>query len=102
MTKSVLDADFKKIETSSSYGKTKSIINHPDHYTWHPSGVECATIAEHMPYNIGVAVAYLWRHRHKGTAIDDLRKAMWHINREIERLGRHEGEKPDESEPAVW
>ena len=60
-------------------------INHPAHYTSHPSGVECITVAEHMSFNLGNAMKYLWRADEKGSAIEDLQKAAWYINREIER-----------------
>ena len=36
-------------------------INHPPHYTQHPSGVECITITEHYNFNVGNAIKYLWR-----------------------------------------
>ena len=36
-------------------------INHPEHYTSHPSGVECIEIAEHMNFCLGNALKYLWR-----------------------------------------
>jgi hypothetical protein len=61
-------------------------VNHPDHYTQHPSGVECITVVEHMSFNVGNAVKYLWRAGLKGSKLDDLRKAAWYVNREIERL----------------
>ena len=61
------------------------MVNHPPHYTSHPSGVECIQITEHMNFNLGNAVKYIWRHEGKG-GIKDLRKAAWYINREIERL----------------
>ena len=28
-------------------------VNHPKHYTAHPSGVECIQITEHMGFNLG-------------------------------------------------
>jgi len=62
-------------------------VNHPAHYTAHPSGVECVQITEHMNFNIGNAIKYLWRSEHKN-GIEDLRKSVWYINREIERLER--------------
>jgi hypothetical protein len=64
---------------------SEDLINHPSHYNSHPSGVECVTITEHMTYNIGSAVAYLWRAGLKGPALVDLRKARWFIDREIQR-----------------
>lgn len=58
-------------------------INHPKHYTSHPSGVECIQITEHMSFNLGNAIKYLWRADEKGAPLDDLKKAAWYINREI-------------------
>lgn len=60
-------------------------VNHPPHYTAHPSGVECIDVVEHMSFNVGNAIKYLWRADHKGAQIEDLRKARWYIDREIER-----------------
>jgi len=60
-------------------------VNHPAHYTSHPSGVECITVAEHYGFNIGNAIKYLWRAGLKGGAIEDLKKAAWYVNREIEK-----------------
>lgn len=62
-------------------------VNHPDHYTQHPSGVECIQITEHMNFNVGNAVKYLWRADLKN-GIEDLEKAAWYISREIERRKR--------------
>jgi hypothetical protein len=58
-------------------------VNHPKHYTGHPSGVECITVVEHMSFNVGNAVKYLWRADLKGAPIEDLEKAAWYIQREI-------------------
>lgn len=58
-------------------------VNHPKHYTSHPSGIECIQITEHMGFNLGNAVKYVWRADLKHDAIEDLRKAVWYIEREI-------------------
>ena len=63
-------------------------VNHPKHYTSHPSGVECIEIAEHMNFCLGNATKYVWRASLKGNQIEDLKKARWYIDREIERLER--------------
>lgn len=63
-------------------------VEHPKHYTQHPSGVECITITEHMNFNLGNAVKYIWRAGLKNENIEDLRKARWYLNREIERLSK--------------
>jgi hypothetical protein len=60
-------------------------INHPPHYVSHPSGIECITITEHMSFCIGNAIKYLWRADLKNDALEDLGKAKWYIEREIER-----------------
>lgn len=60
-------------------------VNHPAHYTAHPSGIECIEVTEHMSFNVGNAVKYLWRADLKGDPIEDLRKAAWYVQREIER-----------------
>ena len=61
-------------------------VNHPSHYTEHPSGIECIEVTEHMSFCIGNAIKYLWRADLKhDDATEDLKKAAWYINREIER-----------------
>jgi hypothetical protein len=58
-------------------------VNHPSHYTSHPSGVECITVTEHMGFCVGNAIKYCWRADLKNDAIEDLKKARWYIDREI-------------------
>lgn len=58
-------------------------VNHPKHYTSHPSGVECIDVVEHYGFNVGNAINYLWRAGLKGDAIEDLSKARWYLDREI-------------------
>jgi len=63
-------------------------IDHPKHYTSHPSGVECVDIAEHLSFNLGNALKYLWRSglKNEATAREDLEKALWYLNREEDLL----------------
>lgn len=65
-------------------------INHPAHYTSHPSGVECITVTEHMGFNLGNAVKCIWRADLKADAIEDLKKARWYIDRELKKRGADE------------
>ncbi len=51
-------------------------VNRPAHYTGHPSGIECIQITEHMGFNLGNAVKYIWRCDLKQDAIEDLRKPV--------------------------
>ena len=60
-------------------------VNHPKHYTEHPSGVECIQITEHMNFCLGNAVKYIWRADLKHDAIEDLEKAIWYIQRELDK-----------------
>ena len=62
-------------------------VNHPAHYTQHPSGVECVTITQHMSFCLGNAVKYIWRADLKADALEDLRKARWYIEQELRRRG---------------
>ena len=76
----------------------KDNINHPSHYTSHPSGIECIDIAEHHDFCIGNAIKYLWRAglksedgiSKKEKQIEDLKKANWYIKREIKHLSNGE------------
>lgn len=63
-------------------------VNHPEHYTSDPSGIECIEITRHRNFNIGNAIKYLWRAGLKDDTkqIEDLKKAAWYINDEINRL----------------
>ena len=63
-------------------------VNNPTHYNSHPSGVEAIEITQHMNFCKGNAMKYLWRSGIKDSAkeIEDLRKAIWYIEKEILRL----------------
>jgi len=63
-------------------------VNHPQHYTTHPSGIEAIQITRHMNFNLGNAIKYIWRAGIKDEAkhIEDLKKAIFYINDEINRL----------------
>jgi hypothetical protein len=65
------------------------IVNQPPHYTEHPSGIECIQVTEHMGFNLGNAIKYIWRCDLKKDAIEDLKKAKWYIDREIDRRVKH-------------
>lgn len=67
---------------------TKDNVNHPSHYKAHKSGIECIQVTEHMGFNLGNAIKYIWRCDEKLDAIEDLKKAAWYINREIEKRSK--------------
>lgn len=65
----------------------------PKHYTTDPSGVECIQIAEHRNFNIGNVFKYVWRAGLKDGEknTDDLKKAIWYLEREVARLEKFGG-----------
>lgn len=69
----------------------KDSVDRPYHYTKHPSGVECITVAEHMNFNLGNALKYIWRCELKINKAEDLQKAIWYLQREIDRTTRFGG-----------
>jgi hypothetical protein len=72
----------------------------PNHYKKHPSGIECITITEHMSFNLGNAIKYIWRF--PGTQNrTDLEKAKWYIEREMLRCSRPTFEAPSSPTPAT-
>ena len=60
-------------------------IEHPKHYTSHPSGIECIQITRHMGFNLGNAIKYIWRADLKNDALEDLEKAVWYLRDEIKK-----------------
>jgi hypothetical protein len=62
-------------------------VNHPKHYNSHGSGVECIDVVEHMNFNLGNAIKYVWRAGLKSPDdVKDLKKAIWYLEREVQRL----------------
>jgi len=61
-------------------------INHPAHYTFGKK-FEVIDVIEDwsLDYHLGNAIKYIARCEHKGKKIEDLKKAIWYINREITR-----------------
>jgi Protein of unknwon function (DUF3310) len=74
---------------SAPKGEDNDPVNHPAHYTAY-KGIEVIQLTEQMNFNRGNAVKYIARAGLKNPTadaeIEDLRKAAWYINREIERL----------------
>lgn len=66
-------------------------VNHPSHYAdngpVHSCGktIECIDVAETFNFNLGNAVKYIWRHADKQNPVEDLKKARWYLEREIDK-----------------
>jgi len=68
------------------------VVNSPEHYR--QGGIEAIdaikasmTREEFKGYLKGNAQKYLWRYRHKGKPVEDLRKARWYLDRLLIVLG---------------
>lgn len=59
------------------------LVKHPPHYTEHPSKIECIEITRHLDFNRGNAIKYLWRCGKKDSVNQELKKAIWYLNDEI-------------------
>lgn len=64
-------------------------VNHPPHYAagW-SNGAEVIDITEWMNFNRGNVIKYVARAGSKsaGTELEDLKKALWYLEREIARI----------------
>lgn len=63
----------------------RSAVDHPNHYNIGKIEVIDAIEAWELNFSLGNAVKYIARADHKGKPIEDLQKARWYIDREIER-----------------
>lgn len=63
-------------------------VNHPTHYTDRVPSIECISVVENFDFCLGSAIKYIWRAGLKDPAkeIEDLKKARWLLDREIQRL----------------
>lgn len=58
------------------------LVNHPPHYAGESVVVECVDIARHLSFCRGNAFKYVWRAGRKGSAAEDLDKALWYLRDE--------------------
>lgn len=79
-------------------------VDHPLHYNAHPSGVECIEVIEHMPANVAMAVKYCWRAGLKESSkeIEDMEKAVWYLQREVQRLKKRPAGAAVQAPKASW
>lgn len=84
-------------------------VNHPKHYTGFSNGSEVIDITENCTFNTGNAIKYAARAGRtdgnvKGNIVEDLNKAKWYIEREIERLkaGSPSGTDADSEYSIAW
>ena len=91
--------NFKKFWRPYEVPNVKALddkVNHPSHYTWLKDlcGIEVIDITRHMDFNLGNSIKYILRSGHKKEegytdkqkTIEDLKKAIWYLNDEINML----------------
>lgn len=62
----------------------EDVVNHPAHYK--TGGIETIDFieAKQLNYHLGNVVKYITRADHKGSRLENLKKAEWYLKREIE------------------
>ena len=69
-------------------------VNHPTHYNINWKGEQAIETFEYikswrMEYAEGNVIKYVSRHKYKGKAFQDLKKARWYLDRMIEDLEKN-------------
>ena len=67
----------------------KETVNHPNHYNI--GGIEVIDFIEswNLGFSLGNAIKYITRAPYKSDELEDLKKARWYIDREIQRLEKN-------------
>ena len=67
------------------------MVNHPPHYK--QGGIETIDVIEawQLGFCLGNAVKYISRADHKGSKLEDLKKARWYLDREITNMEKAHG-----------
>jgi hypothetical protein len=68
---------------SSTKEEAVDKVNHPPHYK--VGGIETIDFieAKKLNYNLGNVIKYITRADYKGSRNEDLKKALWYLNREL-------------------
>ena len=78
----------KHVDLQKVSEKVCDNVNHPSHYTSGQIEVIDFIEDQHLGFHLGNTVKYISRAGRKDPArtVEDLRKAAWYLNRQIERL----------------
>lgn len=81
-----------KVRTEDKYMQDpkSDMVDHPSHYT---GDIECIDVIEQqfgidglIKFCLGNAMKYIFRCEHKHNTKEDLRKAVWYINKAISKI----------------
>ena len=78
-----LNIDYKELNVEED---KKEMVDHPKHYNM--GKYEAIDVIEdwNLNFNLGNAVKYISRAGHKDDIVQDLKKSLWYIEREIQRI----------------
>ena len=78
-----LNIDYKELDIKED---KKEMVDHPSHYNM--GKYEAIDVIEdwELGFNLGNTVKYISRAGHKDNILQDLKKALWYLDREIQRL----------------
>ena len=70
----------------------KETVDHPEHYGGKENPYEVIKVIEawRLGFNLGNCLKYLYRSDKKGNRLEDLKKALWYLNRETSRVEAEE------------
>lgn len=79
-----------KAEISQTVTVGDAAVNHPAHYGGKDNPYEAIKVIEawDLGFNLGNTIKYISRAGKKGDVVEDLKKAAWYLQREIERRSR--------------
>lgn len=65
-------------------------VNHPKHYNFGTIEVIDAIEDWGLGFHLGNVVKYVARAPHKGSELEDLKKARWYLDRKIQKLSKRQ------------
>lgn len=78
------------IKTTKVMSENKEMVNHPQHYGGENNVYEAIKVIDAWgldnDFYLGNAVKYLSRAGKKDNTVQDLKKAIWYIEKKIEKL----------------
>ncbi len=75
----------KEVKEDMEAQVNKEMVNHPDHYQGNKFEVIDVIEDYNLGFSLGNAIKYILRADKKGARKQDLKKAIWYIQREIDR-----------------
>jgi len=72
------------------HGKKRELVDHPGHYGGGNNPYEVIKVifawGLDKSFCLGNVIKYIARHEHKGTALQDLKKARWYLDEAIKQM----------------